>query len=194
MRKRKMITFRGETKWATEWAQIMGIPPDTLYWRLTHGYSVEDALTMPGREKKQEEEKPKRKRYIDRTGQRYGMLTVIEYVGSNRSGALWRCKCDCGGERIVSGHSLRDVKNCGCQRAARRKSSFDTTQMNKQPCWSCQNYAGGCSWSRKNPKPVKGWKAVPTTRYQGTNGIMHSYEILYCPEYISDGTESRGDT
>ena len=54
MRKRKMITFRGETKWATEWANIMGIPPATLYWRLTHGYSVEEALTMPGREKKQE--------------------------------------------------------------------------------------------------------------------------------------------
>ena len=70
MRKRKMITFRGETKWATEWAQLMGIPPATLYWRLTHGYSVEDALTMPGREKNQEEKKPKRKRYIDRTGQR----------------------------------------------------------------------------------------------------------------------------
>ena len=44
MRKRKMITFRGETKWATEWANIMGIPPATLYWRLTHGYSVEEGL------------------------------------------------------------------------------------------------------------------------------------------------------
>lgn len=192
MRKRKMITFRGETKWATEWADIMGIRPATLYWRLSHGYSVEEALKMPVREEKQEEKKPKRKRYIDRTGQRYGMLTAVEYVGSSKDGARWRCKCDCGRERIVAAHNLRYVRNCGCQKAERRKSSVDTTQMNNQPCWSCQNYAGGCSWSRKGQQtPVKGWKAVPTIKYQGTNGIMHSYEILYCPEYISDGTEGR---
>ena len=47
MRKRKMITFRGETKWATEWADIMGIPPRhailAAHPRLQRGGGLDDA-------------------------------------------------------------------------------------------------------------------------------------------------------
>lgn len=47
----KMLTFEGETKTAVEWAELMGIPPKTLYERLRIGMSVEKALTMPVRRK-----------------------------------------------------------------------------------------------------------------------------------------------
>lgn len=53
---------------------------------------------------------------IDLTGQRFGMLTVIEK--SNRSGkrVYWRCRCDCGNTVEVLGLSLRRgaTKSCGC--------------------------------------------------------------------------------
>jgi hypothetical protein len=32
----------------------------------------------------------------DRTGQRFGRLTVIEDVGRKLGSVLWRCRCDCG--------------------------------------------------------------------------------------------------
>lgn len=55
---------------------------------------------------------------IDETGHRYGRLTVIEYAGSSNKKAMWRCKCDCGREKIVAGSYLRSgfVKSCGCLR------------------------------------------------------------------------------
>lgn len=56
-------------------------------------------------------------RYKDMTGKRYGMLTVIEYVGKDKfNNALWRCKCDCGQEKIVNRKRLisGDTRSCGC--------------------------------------------------------------------------------
>lgn len=59
---------------------------------------------------------------IDLTGQRFGHLTVVERVGSDKWGvAIWRCKCDCGAEVVVSGGKLRrgHTKSCGCSSPAR---------------------------------------------------------------------------
>lgn len=48
---------------------------------------------------------------IDLTGQKFGRLTVIKYVGKSN----WLCKCDCGNEKIVSTtHLKNDTKSCGC--------------------------------------------------------------------------------
>lgn len=46
---------------------------------------------------------------VDITGQKFGMLTVLEEVPEIRkNGAVaWKCLCDCGNETIVSGNALR---------------------------------------------------------------------------------------
>ena len=53
---------------------------------------------------------------IDLTGQRFGRLTVIERAGTKHGEAVWRCRCDCGNEVVVSGYKLRTghSKSCGC--------------------------------------------------------------------------------
>lgn len=55
---------------------------------------------------------------IDLTGQRFGMWTVLEETPERDSSRniMWKCKCDCGTIRNVSGHSLRRGKStsCGC--------------------------------------------------------------------------------
>lgn len=53
---------------------------------------------------------------IDLTGQKFGKLTVLEYAGSKRGRAHWRCKCECGNECIVCSSYLRtgDTTSCGC--------------------------------------------------------------------------------
>ena len=53
----------------------------------------------------------------DITGQRFGMLTVIKRVGTNKHRkALWKCKCDCGKTTTVSSVDLvtGNTKSCGC--------------------------------------------------------------------------------
>lgn len=46
-RKNKIIVFRGETKCLVEWAEIVGLRPDTIGQRLQKGWSVEAALLTP---------------------------------------------------------------------------------------------------------------------------------------------------
>ena len=54
---------------------------------------------------------------IDVSGQKFGRLLVLEYVGNNEKRfAMFRCKCDCGNEVIVKGRNLRTghTQSCGC--------------------------------------------------------------------------------
>lgn len=55
-------------------------------------------------------------KYIDLTGKKFYDLTVIKRCGSNRYGALWECKCECGNTVIVRSAELNNgsKKSCGC--------------------------------------------------------------------------------
>lgn len=54
----------------------------------------------------------------DLTGQRFGRLTVVKYVGKQNKRSMWLCKCDCGGETISSCTNLTSggSTSCGCKR------------------------------------------------------------------------------
>jgi hypothetical protein len=53
---------------------------------------------------------------IDRTGQQYGRLTVLNRGKLDSKDTYWLCKCSCGSEKEYSSRSLRDgTKSCGCQ-------------------------------------------------------------------------------
>ncbi len=63
-------------------------------------------------------------KFIDEAGKRYGELFVAQYVnGGKPTGAVWECKCDCGGIRYVTGRELRhgSVLNCGKEHHKKRK-------------------------------------------------------------------------
>jgi hypothetical protein len=56
---------------------------------------------------------------IDLKGQKFGRWTVVELCAQRRNGqALWRCRCDCGGEKDVASFVLRagNSVSCGCYR------------------------------------------------------------------------------
>lgn len=71
--------------------------------------------------------------YLDITDNRYGKLIAVEYVGKNKhKKALWKCKCDCGGETITDVTSLNrgHTKSCGClikEIAPERNRKYRTT-------------------------------------------------------------------
>lgn len=65
---------------------------------------------------------------IDLAGQRFGRLVALDVVRAEKTGRIWRCRCDCG--RIVevrsanlrSGNSL----SCGCLKAEMARTTTVT--------------------------------------------------------------------
>lgn len=45
--RRVLITYNGVTQTVTEWARHLGVPHATLSNRIKHGWTVEDAMTVP---------------------------------------------------------------------------------------------------------------------------------------------------
>ncbi len=62
------------------------------------------------------------KNFKDRTGQRFGRLTVVREAERPANGhpskIYWQCQCDCGNVIIMDVDSLRsgNTKSCGCYR------------------------------------------------------------------------------
>ena len=72
---------------------------------------------------------------LDLTGQKYGKLTPVEYVGRDKLGfTLWKCLCECGESRITSTNQLRmDVVRCcrKCTKIARHKHNLTGQRFGK---------------------------------------------------------------
>lgn len=182
-------TVNGHTGTIKELSERFGLAYQTVYARIRKGYTVEQALTEPLGASKHK--KRRHRTFIDHTGEKHGKLTVRERAGAGRSGhVMWLCDCECGRTRIISSSSLRYVTSCGQCNGKTPPRRSDAPNFSTQPCWSCQNYAGGCSWTRKEAQPVEGWKAEKSIRYRGyRENPVESWQIIWCPEYISDGTE-----
>ena len=82
-------------------------------------------------------------RAIDLTGQRYGLLTVIEKAESrvnfSRVNTYWKCVCDCGVHSEVSTSNLRmnKVQSCGCVRGLLPK---ELSQSPEYMAWCNMRY------------------------------------------------------
>lgn len=61
-----------------------------------------------------------RARVVDATGMRFGRLVVLGLAEHYEAGKpMWRCRCDCGNEKMVLGTRLREgtTQSCGCFRS-----------------------------------------------------------------------------
>lgn len=68
-----------------------------------------------------EKELKSKKNTIDLTGRVYGFLTVLGRSDKKVAGEiLWNVRCECGTEKMVSGHNLRrgGVISCGCKQCS----------------------------------------------------------------------------
>lgn len=65
---------------------------------------------------------------LDLTGMRFGSLVVIEPAPNKESSkeTQWRCKCDCGNEKIVTTHLLQSghTTSCGCLRISKGENKI----------------------------------------------------------------------
>lgn len=81
-----------------------------------------------------------------------------------------------------NGQFLYDEKAVEAIRAYRKKKTvvLNSERSRETLCWTCINAYGGCSWSSKARKPVKGWKAK---RIDLKGYPESTYKVLACPEY-----------
>lgn len=79
---------------------------------------------IPIRDREQALEIKRKKYRIDRTGEKYGKLTIVGYGGLNKHGSnVWKCICECGNETSVPFHLLKagHTKTCGCSHIYRKE-------------------------------------------------------------------------
>lgn len=71
---------------------------------------------------------------VDITGQKFGRLTVVNFISIFNSKTKWACKCDCGKSTVADGSHLKQgaTRSCGCLQdeqlaAARTKHGLSRT-------------------------------------------------------------------
>lgn len=74
-------------------------------------------------------------KFIDITGNKYNMLTVVKRVEGKIP--TWECVCDCGNKTTVRGYNLKSgaVKSCGCLKHKPRR----THGMSNTPLYGVWN-------------------------------------------------------
>lgn len=105
-------------------------------------------------------------RFIDLTGQQFGKLTVIEYVGKNsHNESMWRCKCSCSNksETVVRTSDLRtgNTTTCGCGRIDGAKRSNTKHGLRGNPMYSnWKNMLNRCQNSKHKSYPEYGGRGI----------------------------------
>lgn len=67
-------------------------------------------------------------------GKQFGRLLVVDRAGSDKAkNATWRCRCDCGKEKVVSIRDLiaGDTRSCGCLQRELVKERMTTHKASK---------------------------------------------------------------
>ena len=114
---------------------------------------------------------------IDLTGKKYGRLTVIEPADTKNGRLRWKCKCDCGNERIVHGSALKsgNTKSCGCYKTEKAKKLYSSVRQKDRKLYAVWN---GIKQRCRNPNNL-------SYHNYGGRGIdicdewANSYEAFY---------------
>lgn len=109
--------------------------------------------------------------FIDITGNKYNMLTVVSKAGKDKYGKiLWTCECECGSQTISLGRNLVSgrKKSCGC---LKNKEKIKNAKF--------KGYA--------NSRIYNIWRGMIDRCYNKNNQSYHYYGergISVCEEWI----------
>lgn len=139
----------------------------------------------------------------DITGNRYGRLLVIEYVGTKRSptngltATQWLCRCDCGKEVVAPKHSLTsgNKRSCGCLKADQNRAIWTThgkTNTRLYRIWNAMKYR--CDDISSPAYKYYGGKGVAVCKeWKGRDGFQRFYQWAISNGYKDDLTIERID-
>ena len=77
--------------------------------------------------------------FVDLTGKKFGRVTVIKRVGTEKHGGIiWNCSCSCGNSFNVVGDSLKRglTKSCGCYRKENTSKMSKKHGLKKHPLYN----------------------------------------------------------
>lgn len=121
--------------------------------------------------------------YLDISGQRFGRLVAIEYVGRKKSVSQWKCVCDCGNIIITTQSRLKQgcVKSCGCLKKEsslwggnqRHCASLEFGVIHKHPLYTTWNQMKSrCYYPKNNRYKHYGARGIKVCdRWLGENGF-----------------------
>lgn len=115
--------------------------------------------------------------FKDLTGLDFGYLHVISRAPNDKDGSTyWNCRCVCGTEKVISGHSLRRgiTKSCGC--------------MTRKLCSNSHIRHGGASAyaTKEDSKLYKVWSSMKSRCNNETSQAYQHYggrNIHVCEEW-----------
>jgi len=123
---------------------------------------------------------------IDMTGQRFGRLTVLSYVGCSSVGARWKCQCDCGNIIETNRNNLiqkERTRSCGCLRRESSSERHKTHGMTGSP-----TYRTWCSMRKRCED-----KTDDHYKWYGARGITVCERWSSFENFLSDmGVRPRG--
>lgn len=103
---------------------------------------------------------------LDLTNQRFGKLTAIRVVGSDKNyNKIWECKCDCGNTCTALAKALKNghTRSCGCSRTIDRATDLTGQKFGRltvvERDWGVASKKGAfwkCLCSCGNQKTVSG--------------------------------------
>lgn len=102
--------------------------------------------------------------FIDLTGQRFGKLIAIKFMGRVNFHSMFHCLCDCGGMSVVTSNNLRrqHTTSCGCESSKVTIGKRSKTHgLRKHPLYeSWIGMRNRCYWPQHNRYQYYGGKGV----------------------------------
>ena len=95
-----------------------------FHWKTNSDCNPLD-ISCPKCGEKFREETTEAKPRVDLSGQKFGRLTVLRYIKTQKE-SMWECLCDCGNKKIIAQTKLQQGKtvSCGCFQGEVRKKNF----------------------------------------------------------------------
>jgi len=134
---------------------------------------------------------------VDLLGRTFGRLIVIDREGSDsRGAALWACRCECGGSKIIRGSSLISglTTSCGCVQKLKSRVANTKHKLSRSPVY----YAWASMKQRcLNPKCVAyksygGRGILVDKNWLNFEGFWNDMSSLYAPGLELDRIDNDG--